>query len=73
MADCISAEITNLLTAGGDLFRKEHSVETPTGLVDILPTMLAALDVEAPASTTGRVSLRRPSGVAPRHPSGKRW
>jgi hypothetical protein len=48
-------EINNLLTAGGDLFRKEHSVETPTGLVDILPTMLAVLDVEAPASTTGRV------------------
>lgn len=48
-------EINNLLTAGGDLFRQDHIVETPTGLVDILPTMLAALDVEAPESTTGRV------------------
>lgn len=48
-------ELNNLLTAGGDLFREAHVVETPTGLVDIVPTMLAALEVAAPASMTGRV------------------
>lgn len=48
-------ELNNFLAIGGDLFRERAVVETPTGLVDVVPTMLAALDIPQPGTMNGRV------------------
>ncbi len=47
-------EVSTILAFSGSLFATETKVTAPTGIIDILPTMLHALGLEAPAMD-GRV------------------
>ncbi|MDE0812308.1 MAG: alkaline phosphatase family protein, partial [Alphaproteobacteria bacterium] len=47
-------EINNLLVIGGDRIHREMVREVPTGIVDITPTMLYGLGIEAPDTAMGR-------------------
>ncbi|MBT6136131.1 MAG: hypothetical protein HOH65_01550 [Rhodospirillaceae bacterium] len=47
-------ELNGFLAAGGDLFRRNTLVETPCGIVDVAPTMLAAMGIASPDGMTGR-------------------
>lgn len=47
-------EINNLMVIGGDLITTETVHDTPTGIVDIMPTMLHGLGLEAPRTAMGR-------------------
>jgi phosphonoacetate hydrolase len=47
-------EINNLLVMGGDRIRQETVREIPAGIVDVTPTMLYGLGIEAPDTTMGR-------------------
>ncbi len=40
---------------GGDAFVSGRVSTLPTGIVDVLPTVLQLLDIEAPSRTQGRV------------------
>jgi hypothetical protein len=63
-------ELGNWLAAGGDAFRSGLESELPSGIVDVLPTVLDILGLEPPPSVQGRVlreALRGHAGepVAP--------
>lgn len=47
-------EINNVLMIGGDRIVPATVHDTPTGIVDIMPTMLHGLGVEPPATAMGR-------------------
>ncbi len=47
-------EINNLMVIGGDRMHRETTFEVPTGIVDIMPTMLRGLDIEPPDTAMGR-------------------
>ncbi len=47
-------ELNNVLSMGGDRVRAETVVDTPCGIVDLAPTMLALLGVERPSGQAGR-------------------
>ncbi|MHA1599696.1 MAG: alkaline phosphatase family protein, partial [Alphaproteobacteria bacterium] len=48
-------ELNSLCLASGSLFGEARSVETHSGIVDIAPTILHGLGLEAPQSMDGRV------------------
>ncbi|MEX2642579.1 MAG: alkaline phosphatase family protein [Acetobacterales bacterium] len=48
-------ELNNLLSAQGSLFREGFVSDMPCGIIDIAPTILAALGLERPAGMEGRV------------------
>ncbi len=48
-------EMNNLLAIGGGAFRQRYASPWPASHTDIVPTMLAAFGIRAPASVTGRV------------------
>ena len=47
-------EINNLLVMGGDRIHRDMVREVPTGIVDITPTMLYGLGIDAPDTAMGR-------------------
>lgn len=47
-------EISSFAAMGGTLFRSQFRSETPSGIVDIAPTILRLLNVPQPATMTGR-------------------
>ncbi len=59
------AELTTLLTLGGDLFRPQAVRDTPCSLTDVAPTVLTALGVDVPATMPGRI-LREALADGPR-------
>jgi phosphonoacetate hydrolase len=48
------SELNNLMIYGGDAFKPATAVETPTAMVDVAPTMLAALGQPVPPTAMGR-------------------
>ena len=48
-------ELTCVLAAGGSLFREKTRIETPSGITDILSTVLQGLNAPLPESIRGRV------------------
>ncbi len=50
-------ELHNWLALGGSAFAAGQVVERPSGIIDILPTVLHLLDIPAPESVEGRVLL----------------
>ena len=48
-------ELSCVLAAGGSLFRENTRVRTPSGITDILPTVLHGLSMPLPESIRGRV------------------
>ncbi|WP_422367426.1 alkaline phosphatase family protein [Pelagibius sp.] len=60
-------EVKNLLALSGDLFRSRANLDAPAGIVDILPTVLTALDLPIPEGVDGRVlheAFLNPAGKA---------
>ena len=47
-------EMNNLLILGGDAFHQDMLFDVPASIVDVLPTMLYALDVKIPETVMGR-------------------
>ncbi|HIF68983.1 MAG TPA: hypothetical protein EYQ29_06655 [Candidatus Lambdaproteobacteria bacterium] len=48
-------ELSSWLAASGNAFRSQHFSETPTGIIDLLPTILQILGIEIPKHVQGRV------------------
>ncbi|MBW8056381.1 MAG: hypothetical protein FVQ76_13955, partial [Nitrospira sp.] len=48
-------ELNNWLAMSGDAFRPAYESSLPTGLIDILPTVLTVLGLDIPDSVQGRV------------------
>ena len=48
-------ELNNWLAMSGDAFRTAYESSLPTGLIDILPTVLTVLGLDIPDSVQGRV------------------
>ncbi|MFQ5757793.1 MAG: alkaline phosphatase family protein, partial [Acidiferrobacterales bacterium] len=48
-------ELSNWRAMGGDAFRADYESPLPTGLIDILPTVLTVLGLKIPNSVQGRV------------------
>ncbi len=58
-------ELHNWLAASGDAFRSSHRSAVPTGVIDVLPTVLRVLGLPVPAHPQGRVlreALREAAG-----------
>jgi phosphonoacetate hydrolase len=47
-------EVSTMLAFSGSLFASQRQITTPTGIIDVLPTMLHALGLESPP-TDGRI------------------
>jgi hypothetical protein len=58
-------EINNLLVMGGDRITPETVHDTPTGIVDIMPTMLHGLGLEPPRTAMGRPLAEAFTGGGP--------
>ena len=58
-------EMNNVLLAGGPSFRRSARVQSPTGNVDVAPTILSILGIPAPERMEGRVLTEALSGGAP--------
>ncbi|HVM81726.1 MAG TPA: alkaline phosphatase family protein [Stellaceae bacterium] len=48
-------ELTSLLAISGRAFRRGYRSPLPAGILDVLPTVLSVLGIEAPAGLDGRV------------------
>ena len=48
-------ELRNWFAANGNAFRSDHESKLPTGIVDVLPTVLHLLGIDVPSSVQGRV------------------
>ncbi|MCZ6731788.1 MAG: alkaline phosphatase family protein [Gammaproteobacteria bacterium] len=48
-------ELNNWLAMSGDAFRADYESPLPTGVIDILPTVLTVLGLDVPDSVQGRV------------------
>ena len=49
-----SVELNNLLIFAGNKFHRQKVFDTPTGIVDILPSILWAMEIDIPSSVMGR-------------------
>ncbi len=56
-------ELHNWLALGGSAFGKGGVVERPSGIIDILPTILTVLGVEIPKTVDGRVLVEALAGM----------
>jgi hypothetical protein len=65
-------EMNNLLAAQGARFKQGFSSTWPASHVDVVPTILHALDVPAPPTVTGRVLSEALNGTAEPPPPLKR-
>ncbi|MEQ9200174.1 MAG: alkaline phosphatase family protein, partial [Rhodospirillales bacterium] len=48
-------EMNNLMAFGGSAFRQGHVSRVPTGVIDVAPTVLHLLGLDAPAAMEGRI------------------
>lgn len=55
-------ELHNWLALGGSAFAARQIVERPSGIIDILPTVLHLLDIAAPETVEGRVLVEALAG-----------
>ena len=64
-------EVSNILAFSGSLFVKQTRITAPTGIIDVLPTMLHALGIDGPA-THGRVLYETLAGQDAMAPTAER-
>tara|TARA_Y100000588_G_scaffold77494_1_gene80774 strand:- start:131 stop:1588 length:1458 start_codon:yes stop_codon:yes gene_type:complete len=57
-------ELHNWLALGGSAFESGKVIERPSGIMDVLPTMLHLLGIEAPDTVQGRILHEALSGEA---------